>query len=480
MEETSKMKRREFLKNMGKTTFGLVASSSLLGLINGCSSPKKDKKWNIVFILSDDQGWNQVGYHRFEFYETPNIDRIAREGMQFTDAYSAAPVCSPTRASIMTGKHPARLHLTDYIPGNPFPYQKLITPQQTQGLPLNEITLPELLKQNGYITGHFGKWHLNKDKNYETGRPGDPGSQGFDEIYTSVKPAPDANPDEDAHHTIEITNKSVEFIEKHKDEPFFCYVPYHCVHRPIMENEALIKKYEAKPGADEADKNPIMGAMIERMDDGIGKILKKLDELSLTEKTIVIFISDNGGLEQLQSQHPLRKGKATIFDGGLRVPFTIRWPGVIEQGSKSTVPVISHDLFPTIMEALAIKYSIKNIDGKSLMPLLKQTGKIKRDAIFFHYPHYHHQGFKPASAIRSGDYKLIEWYEQALLGEENQVNLFNIKEDMGETKDLAKEKPELAKQLREKLIKWRKDVGAQEMKVNPNYDPARADMRTQE
>lgn len=471
------MKRREFLNKIGKTAVGIAGSSAFINLMHGCSTNQGNKKWNIVFILSDDQGWNQVGYHGFTFYETPSIDRIAKEGMHFTDAYAAAPVCSPTRASIMTGKYPARLHITDYIPGNPFPYQKLITPQQTQGLPLEEVTIAELLKKNGYVTGHFGKWHLNKDKNYEPRRPGDPGSQGFDEVFTSVKPKPDADPDKDAHHTIEITKKSVEFIETQKDKLFFCYVSYHCVHRPIMENKELIEKYEAKPGAKELDKNPIMGVMIERMDSGIGDILNKLNELKLLEKTIVIFISDNGGLEQLQSQKPLRHGKATIYDGGLRVPFAIRWPGIVKPGSKCQVPVSSIDLFPTIMAALDFNYSIENIDGESLLPLLKQSGNLERDAIYFHYPHYHHQGFKPASAIREGDYKLIEWYEPTLYGEENQINLFNVREDIGETKELVKEMPKLAARLREKLHQWRKSVGAQEMTVNPNYDPEKADWR---
>ncbi|UCE04401.1 MAG: sulfatase [bacterium] len=468
--------RREFLNKIGKATAGLAGSSALLNLLQDCSSPG-DKKWNIVFILSDDLGWNQVGYHGFEFYETPNIDRIAAEGMHFTDAYAAAPVCSPTRASLMTGKYPARLHLTDYIPGSPYPYAKVTTPQQAPALSLDEVTIPEMLKQLGYVTGHFGKWHLNIDKEYQLGRPGDPGSQGFDEVFTTVKPKPDADPDKDAHHTIEITEKSLNFIEANKDKQFFCYVTYHTVHRPIMENAELINKYKAKPASDQPHHNPIMGAMIERMDRGIGEILNKLDELNLTDKTIVIFFSDNGGLEQLQSQYPLRKGKATIYEGGLKVPFAFRWPSVVKPGTKSTVPVISNDFFPTLMEAVGIKHSIENIDGKSLIPLLKETNGLKRDAIYFHYPHYHHQGFKPASAIREGDYKLIEWYETSLYDEENQISLFKVREDIGETKDLAKQMPELAARLREKLHQWRKSVGAQEMTINPNYDPQKADWR---
>ena len=470
------IKRREFLNTMGKATAGFAGSGALLNLLQSCSY-SKTKKWNIVFILSDDQGWNQVGYHGFEFYETPNIDRIAAEGMQFTDAYAAAPVCSPTRGSIMTGKYPARLHLTDYIPGSPYPYAKVTTPQQIPCLPLEETTIAELLQQNGYITGHFGKWHLSTDYNYQPGRPFDPGSQGFDVVLTNVKPKETADPEQDAHHVAAITAHSIKFIEENKDKPFFCYVAHHVPHRPIMEHPDLIAKYQAKPGSDQPYNNPIIGAMIERMDWGIGEILIKLDELNLAEKTIVVFVSDNGGLEELQSQYPLRMGKATIYDGGLRVPMAIRWPGVIQPGSKCSTPVISADFFPTLLEAVGITHGIENVDGESLLPLLKQTGDLKRDAIYFHYPHYHHLGHKPAGAIREGDYKLIEWYEATFWNEENQISLFNVREDVGETKDLANEMPELSARLREKLHQWRSSVGAQQMTKNPNYDPQKADWR---
>jgi arylsulfatase A-like enzyme len=474
------MKRRNFFNRAGNAALGILVGYTLFQLLNGCSFLEGKKQWNIVFILSDDQGWNQVGYHGFDFYETPHIDRIASEGMHFTDAYAAAPVCSPTRASIITGKHPARLHLTDYIPGNPWPYQKLITPQMVQGLPLEEVTIPELLKNMGYVTGHFGKWHLNKDKDYLPGRPGDPGSQGFDEVLTTVKPPSEADPDADAHHAVEITNGSLKFIEDHQNEPFFLYVPHHVVHRPLMEHKDLIAKYKAKTGSDEPVHNPIMGAMIERMDTGIGQILEKLDELNLSEKTIVIFMSDNGGLEQLQDQAPLRGGKATIFEGGLKVPFAIRWPGVIKPGTSCSTPVISHDLFPTIMEMVGLSYEKETLDGMSLMPLLNESGDLERDAIFFHYPHYHHQGFKPAGAIREGDYKLIEWYEETLLGLDDQFALYNVREDIGETRDLAGKMSEKAKAMRLKLHNWLTNVGAQEMRVNPKYEPNKANIRRED
>ena len=468
------MERREFLDKAGKTSLGIAASGTLFSLLNGCSSA--GKKWNIVFVLTDDQGWNTVNYHGFGFYETPNMDRIAEEGMFFTDAY-AAPVCSPTRASLMTGKYPARVHLTDYIPGNPWPYRKLATPKQEERLSLDEITIPEMLKKKGYVTGHFGKWHLNYDKNYEPGRPGDPASQGFDEVLTTVKPKPDADPKGDAHHSVEITDRSLQFIEKHQDEPFFCYVSYHSVHRPLMEDPEWVKKYKDKPDSHLDENNPIMAAMIERMDNGIGQILDQLEQLGLSENTIVIYYSDNGGFEELQDQTPLYGGKATIFEGGIKVPLAIKWPGVIQPGSKCITPVISNDFFPTIMEMTRTSFDKTDIDGKSLITLLKQKGNIDRDAIYFHYPHYHHQGFKPASAIREGDYKLIEWYEASLLDQPGQINLYNVREDVGETNDLAKKMPDLAQRLRDKLHKWRMEVGAQEMIINSDYNPKKAHIK---
>ncbi len=454
----------------------IIALATYIILMD-CGLQPKQGRLNFVFILADDLGWNQVGYHGNDFYETPNIDLIAQEGMHFSNAYSSAPVCSPTRAGLMTGKHPARLHITDYIPGSPYPYAKLTTPRQAPCLPLEELTIAEKLKTAGYITGHFGKWHLSKDKEYQPGRPFDPGSQGFDVVFTSVKPTEDADPGKDAHHAVEITEKSIQFLEQNQDQPFFLYVSHHVVHRPIMENADLIAKYQEKPDSDEPEHNPIMGAMIERMDTGIGKILHKLDELGLSDRTVVIFYSDNGGLESLQDQTPLRGGKATIFEGGIRVPLAIRWPGVIQAGTHSDALVCSEDFFPTIMEMAEIQYEQNNIDGVSLLPVLNQSGQLKRETLYWHYPHYHHQGYKPAGAIRESDFKLIEWYEPTLLGEEYQINLYNLTEDIGESIDLAGEMPDLADRLRNKLHNWKKSIDAQEMKVNPNYDPKKADWR---
>jgi arylsulfatase A len=269
----------------------------------------------------------------------------------------------------------------------------------------------------------------------------------------------------------------LQFIEENKDKPFFCYVTHHVVHRPVMEKPELVSKYEAKPGVENPVNNPIMGAMIEVMDNGIGQILNKLDELGLTENTIVVFYSDNGGFEQLQKQDPLKGGKAMIFEGGIKVPMAIKWPGVIKKGSKSNTPVISDDFFPTFADILSVKNIDKNIDGVSLMPLLKGEGEIDRNTLYFHYPHYHHLGYKPAGAVREGDFKLIEWFEDAALNKEGAYQLYNVREDVGEKNDLSKEMPELVEKLKKKLHEWRKKIDAQEMDVNPNFDPKKAHWR---
>jgi len=441
------------------------------------AASEMEKPWNVVMFIVDDVAWNQVGYHGTEFYETPNIDAIAAAGMQFSNAYSANPVCSPTRASLMTGKNPARLQITDYIPGSPYPFARLLRPAEVPGLELEEVTLAELLKSKGYATGHFGKWHLNVDKNYQPGRPGDPESQGFDDILTTVKPEYEADPSADAHHSIEITERSLAFLEANKDKPFFLYSTFHTVHRPLMEKPELVAKYEAKPGVESDVNNPIMGAMMETMDDGIGQILERIEEYGLTDNTIVIFYSDNGGFEQLQDQDPFRGGKAMIWEGGIRVPMAIKWPGVIGSGTTNDELVISDDFFPTLAEILGEDNISSDIDGLSLMPVLTQDGTLDRDTLYFHYPHYHHLGFMPAGAIRQGDYKLIEWFEGSILGEGKAVSLFNLAEDPGETTDIAEQHPDMAKAMLEKLRAWRKDIGAAEMTVNPNYEADRADWR---
>jgi uncharacterized sulfatase len=421
---------------------------------------------NVVLILADDMGWNQVGYHGSRYYETPHIDRLAAEGMQFRHAYSAAPICSPTRAALMTGKSPARLQLTDYIPGRLWEDKPLVTPRMQQGLPLSESTIPELLRVRGYVSGLFGKWHLAPTYDYAPWRLMDPESQGFDEVYHTNKPEEANAATPDAHNAVAITDRALDFISRHRDRPFFCYVAHNVVHRPLAEDPKLVAKYAAKPGADRPENKAVMGAMIERMDTGIGRLLARLKELGLEESTLVIFTSDNGNVVADQSQAPFRGGKATIWEGGLRVPLAVRWPGRIRAGMTSDEPVVTHDLFSTIMDAAGVPLVARLHDGTSLLPVL--TGRapaLGRDALYWHYPHYHHLGdFRPGSVIRQGRFKLIEWYEGALLQKGPEVELFDLVADPGETRDLAASQPELARNLLRQLRAWRQSVGAQEMR----------------
>jgi uncharacterized sulfatase len=468
--------RPRIIVTLGKLIF-LVLSILMLNCKDGDVETKKvinkGSKPNIVFILADDMAWNQVKYHNItSYYNTPNIDSLASNGMSFTNAYSAAPVCTPARASIMTGKYPARLHLTDYLPGNSYPYARLVPAEQRkEGLPLEEVTIAEMLKSVGYATGHFGKWHLNKDKNYVAGRLGDPGSQGFDDVLTTVKPELDSKSN-DAHHVEEITDRTVQFIEENKDKPFFAYVSHHVVHRPLMEDKDLINSYKTKPNNENRVNNPIMGAMIERMDRSIGRIVNKLEELNLTNNTIVVFISDNGGFKYYQDQAPLRGGKAMVYEGGIRVPFTVKWPGVIKPNVISDIPVITNDFFSTISEIVGVEVRDKAVkdDAISLVSIFQGKEFTDREALFWYFPHYHRQGFKPSGAIRMGDYKLIEWYERSLLGLDYRYELYNVKEDIGENDNLAEKMPELVAKMKDRLHQWLEDVNANKMKLNPKFD----------
>jgi uncharacterized sulfatase len=444
----------------------------------GANSPAK--KPNIVFILADDLGWHQLGCYGSKFYETPNLDRLAAEGMRFTDAYAAACVCSPTRASIMTGEYPARPHLTDFIKGKSPKDRKLLTPDWTPYLPMEQVTIAEALKAAGYTCGHFGKWHLNKDKDYKLGRPMDPGSQGFDDVLTTHKArkGPKSPYENDWQHVRQITERATAFIEQNKDKPFFCYITHNTIHRPEIEKEELIAKYRKKPDADNDEKyghnNPTQAAMLETLDKSVDTVLKKLDAVGLSKNTIVVFFSDNGHLGPKDSK-PLRGSKADLYEGGIRVPMIVRWPGVVKPGSLCHVPVTSVDFFPTLLETTGVKVTDPAVDGESLMPLLKQTGKIKRDAIYFHYPHYHGQSIAPCGAVRRGDYKLIEWFEKSIDGTDTPgaLELFNLTRDLNEQHNLVNLMPQKAAELYNKLKAWRKKVGAQEMTRNPSYSPVR-------
>jgi arylsulfatase A len=458
--------RRQFLKMMGAAT-----ASSVLPL--SCTK-ENNQKPNIIFILSDDHGWTQLGCYGSNYYETPNIDRLAKQGMRFTNAYAACPVCSPTRASIMTGKYPARLHITDFIKGGKPPAcAKLKHPSWQKYLLLEELTIAEVLKQNGYATGFFGKYHLSREKMPPQSLPYNPDKQGFDESFVTYKPSRSMaqawqTPENDGHNVEIITQKSLRFIEDHQDTPFFLYVSHNTIHNPLMEKKPLIQKYQNKSGSDRPENNPIVGAMLETLDKSVGSLSKKLEKLNLSDNTIVIFFSDNGGLEKEADQTPLRSGKASLYEGGIRVPFIVKWKSKVKPNTTNDEIVCSVDFFPTFLEAAGIKNSFKNIDGRSLIPILMRQQVLSREAIYWHYPHYHSAGEGPSGAIRMGDFKLIEWFEKSIDGiqTDGALELYNLKDDIGEQKNLFEEKPELAARLYKKLSDWRKNTGAQEMEKN--------------
>lgn len=482
------MNRRDFLKKFAGVIGGFTLSECGLALggvlfsnqVLECRISDRVRP-NVVFILVDDFGWRDVsydvgyGYSGSGYYETPNIDKLASEGMRFTDAYAACPVCSPTRASIMTGKYPARIHLTDWINGHNRPDAKLKIPQWTHYMRLEEVTIAEALKAVGYTTCHVGKWHLGDDPIYW------PENQGFDVNKGGWKAGSPGNPGryftpygnprlEDGPPGEYLTDRegieAAKFIEQNSDRPFFLYMAHYAVHTPIMAKENIIDKFKTKPSTPEHN-NATYAAMIQSMDEAVGRVMGKLEELNIADKTIVIFMSDNGGLLGKTSNAPLRGGKSQAYEGGTREPMIIRCPSVVKPGSVCSEPVISMDFYPTILELANIPLKPQqHMDGVSLVPLLRQSGPLKRDAIYWHYPHYHPQNpYGPFGAIRKGDWKLIEYFEDM------NIELYNLKDDLGEQMNLAGTNPTKANELRDMLHAWRASVGAQMPTLNPALPP---------
>jgi arylsulfatase A-like enzyme len=433
---------------------------------------------NFVIILIDDLGWTDVGCFGSDFYETPNIDRLAHNGLRLTSGYAACPVCSPTRASIMTGKYPARLNLTDWLPGRTDrPSQKLLRPKIIQQLPLEEVTLAEALKPAGYVSACVGKWHLGDapylpeqqgfDLNVGGARTGSPPG-GYFKFKTATL---EARNDQE-YLTDRLGEEAERFIVQNRDRPFFLYLTHYAVHIPLQARKDLLARWQAKkPG--KVHDNAVYAAMIQSMDESVGRVVRKLEELMLAERTLIVFTSDNGGLSVKEGPFtpatvnaPLRTGKGYLYEGGIRTPWIACWPGQIKAGTVRDVPVSTQDLYPTLLELAGVQPAPGQvIDGISLVPLFKQTGALKREALYWHYPHYSNQGGRPGGAVRSGDWKLIEWYE------DGQLELYNLREDLAEKNNLAGQRPEEAARLRRLLADWRKAVNAQMPTPNPDYDP---------
>jgi len=444
----------------------------------GCGV-ERNQKPNVIFILADDLGWSQTGAYGSAYYQTPNIDRLAREGVRFSDAYTAAPVCSPTRASIMTGKHPARLHLTNFIPGNMRDIYPLTQPEMQQFLPIEEITLGNLFSEQGYHTAMFGKWHLSPVKFGPESLPYYPDKQGFTRQFVIDKPCWTTNPELDPHKSDQIGNASVEFIRTNARSPFFLFASFSAIHDPLVERAESISRWKQVEESDKPENNPIIAAILARMDANVGKIIDAVDETGLKDNTIIIFYSDNGGLElntvyhydcdtlRLARQTPLREGKGWLYEGGIRVPLIIRWPGVIGEGIVSNEVVSSYDFMPTFRDMLGVDQE-RDTDGVSILSHLTTREPLSERNHYWHFPHYHRG--PPSAAVRSGKWKLIEWYEASIMESDKPAfELYDLENDIAEAVNLADSMKEVTKTLAGDLARWRNEVNAQMPVPNPGY-----------
>jgi arylsulfatase A len=531
------------MKKIGmlSVSLALVVTLPVSALIAaaGPAQAVESKKPNVIFFLVDDLGWSDVGCFGSTFYETPNIDKLAEQGVKFTDAYAACHVCSPTRASIMTGKYPATLNLTDWISGRGNTrFQVLLNAEKTVNLPSEETTIAEVLKGLGYETALFGKWHLGKDT--------DPTEHGFDihephSVNSNLggrgylKPGKIPGLDKGDYVTDRLAELAAQYIDENKDKPFFIYMGHFSVHDPIQGRPDLVEKYKKKlasmppqsgpdyilegnpdsptyPSRAELDEllelpeyadtyksypndlvkvkqkqdNVQLAGMVESVDQSLGTLMAKLKEHGIEDNTIVIFMSDNGGMSAMNgtpksttvpkerlnrvtssSNLPLRGAKGWLYEGGIRVPLIVKWPHHGQIGTVCDEPVISTDFFPTILEMVGVENKTKDIDGKSFTRLVRGE-EMDRGPIYWHFPHYSNHGMQsPGGAIRDGDYKLLEYFENGT------VQLFNLKDDIGEQNDLSKIEVDKTKELTAKLHQWRKEVDAQMMKPNPDYDAAK-------
>lgn len=470
------MNRRGFL---GGATSTLALSSLGMKTNNSKHQP------NIVLMLIDDLGYGDLACYGNTFHETPNIDALCRQGMKFTNAYAAAPVCSPSRAGILTGQHPARLHLTQWIPGVVYPHEKLLEPDVPTHLPRGIPTIASELKKLGYVTGSIGKWHLGGEGFYPEHFGFDVNVAGDDHGH----PAPPHGYFGPFHyHHLEggsvqdnltevLSTKVDDFLETAvgRKAPFFLYLAEYAVHLPLGARPDEIAKYERKNANDNQDgePDPIYAAMVESVDKALGKLRAKLEALGVADNTIILFTSDNGGvgfqgrtLHRIGDNGPLHGGKGYTYEGGIREPMIVHWPGVTEAGTHCDVPVYGCDFMPTFLSfAGYVLPSDRPCDGLDISHLLKGSTSLQREALYWHYPHYSDQGGTPSGAIRVGDWKLIEFFE------DGHLELYNLKLDIGEQYDFSRSYADKTMELQSKLRTWRQSLHADMPRINPNWDP---------
>jgi len=452
--------RRDFIRAAG---FG-IAGWAMSGAVTKANSVT-GRKPNIVFILADDLGWAELGCYGNTFNETPNLDKLAKQGMRFTDAYAAAPVCSPYRAALMTGQYPARVGITDYL-----------RPNDKNHLSTRYVTIAGALKNAGYATGIIGKWHLTGYANHGAEEL-PPAMHGFDEtIISENRGIGGGSYFHPYHFNREIQKRlsgkeylvdrcnleAIEFIERHKNEPFFLYLSHYAVHTRLNGKPELVAEFEKKPGAGKGFKarrnNPHLAAQLKSIDEGLGMVIGKLDELGLSSDTILVFTGDNGGEDRVTSNAPLRAGKSTLYEGGIRVPLIVRYPNVVPAGTVCKTPTSNIDFYPTFCQLTAARQNPQHhCDGVSILPLLKNPNyQLNREAFYWHYPldKPHFLGGHSSGAVRKGDWKLIEYFDTG------QKELYNLAEDIGEKNNLAGTNPEIVAALHTRLKAWRKEVGA--------------------
>ncbi len=440
-----------------------------------------------MFFLADDLGWADLGVYGSDLHETPRIDGLARGAMRFTQAYAAAPICSPTRASIMTGKRPAKLRMTIWREAARRPplTRRLVPPITLDSLPHEEITIAEVLRQAGYVTAHVGKWHLGAAEYYAQ-------TQGFDydvggtlwgapqtfffpysgsQYFDGLRYVPHLGGGSEGEYlTDRLTSEAIRILKEQRGRPFFLHLAFHTVHTPIEGKPEIVERYRRKIRGGMRHRNAHYAAMVESLDENVGRILDTLDELGVAENTVLIFTSDNGGLvgkfrgDQVTDNSPLRSGKGSLYEGGIRVPAIIRWPGVTEPGSINDTPISTIDYYRTILSMADLEGDRnfnRTVDGIDLMPVLRDVdAAADRSALFFHYPHYY-STTSPVSAVRAGNWKLLRYYEHS------RAELYNLADDVGERKDLSSTRPELARSLLQRLETWLDQAGAQHPSPNP-------------
>ncbi len=477
----------------------LLLAVAAVAFLAECGAPSNtaldDRRPNFLIFLVDDLGWTDLGCYGSDFYETPNIDGLADDGVRFTHGYAACTVCSPTRAALLTGLYPGRTNVTDWIPGQRRPGAKLKPPEWTMRLEHRYTTLAEALGAAGYRTAHVGKWHLMPrfdpqammdfaperhgfERNVAGNEWGAPGSyfHPYERRDRRVYPLPEGGADGD-YLTDRLTDEALKILEEYRDDPFLLYFPYYTVHTPIEAKPEDLARFESRVDAGRRHRNPAYAGMLAALDRSVGRVRGKLDELGIAEDTVIVFTGDNGGLDRQgrdgrmgnpTENAPLRSGKGSAYEGGVRTPTMYYWPGVTPAGAVSDVPVITVDIYPTVLEIAGVSGNAahnESVDGVSLAGLLRDpASSLDRDTLFWHYPHYHAGGATPYSAIREGGWRLVHFYE------DGRAELYHLAADVGEERDLAAAMPDKAAELLGKLDAWRAEVGAQEPLPNPDAE----------